>query len=194
MGQNYGTLFQGWEIAITKKLINEFQQKWPCLAREDFDDLLQECLIHWYFSRDKYDTSRSAAQKTFMARVVRNKLANLAQERQADKRKIEHHTISLSKPLSDEEENNLNLIDDIDERKARGISSDVIDHIALKTDLSYALEKLTPQQQKICALLTEGRTIIEVSKSLKIHRSTIYDEKARIRKIFLKEGLKDYLE
>ncbi|MFH1869357.1 MAG: hypothetical protein ABIG36_01820 [Pseudomonadota bacterium] len=47
MALKQGNGLQGWEIAVTKKLIGEFRRRSRSLYREEFDDLLQECLMHW---------------------------------------------------------------------------------------------------------------------------------------------------
>jgi len=194
MGQNYRGLFQDWEIAVAKKLINEFQEKWRCLEREDFDDLLQECLTHWFFAKDDYDSTREASQKTFMGRVIRNKLADLVRERESDRRKVAYLTVSLNELLGDDEDSPA-LIDKIDEQAISDAAPNPFLEIQLKIDLSRALQKLTPHQQELCLLLGEkGLTIKEASDYLKTPRSTIYDELKRIRTIFMKEGLEDYLK
>lgn len=194
MSQNYRGLFQDWEIAVAKKLINEFQERWSCLEREDFDDLLQECLTHWYFAKDDYDPGRVASQKTFMGRIIRNKLTDLVREREADKRKIAHLSISLDEPLGDDEDSPA-LIDKIDDGSINDASHNHFLEIQLKIDLSKAVQKLTPQQKSLCRLLGEkGLTVKEASEYLKTPRSTIYDELKRIRTIFMKEGLEDYLK
>ena len=194
MSQNYRGLFQDWEIAVAKKLVNEFQERWSCLEREDFDDLLQECLTHWYFAKDDYDPGRVASQKTFMGRIIRNKLTDLVREREADKRKIAHLSISLDEPLGDDEDSPA-LIDKIDDGSINDASHNHFLEIQLKIDLSKALQKLTPQQKSLCRLLGEkGLTVKEASEYLKTPRSTIYDELKRIRTIFMKEGLEDYLK
>jgi len=191
---NYGSLFKYWEIAVAKKLINEFQGKRTCLNREDFDDLLQECLTHWFFAKDDYDPTREASQKTFMGRIIRNKLTDLVRERESDKRKIAHLTVSLDEPLG-EDEDSPTLIDKIDEQTISDASPNPFLEIHLRIDLSKALQKLTPQQKELCRLLGEKElTVKEASERLKTPRSTIYDELKRIRMIFRKEGLEDYLK
>ncbi len=194
MCQNYRKLFQNWEIAVAKKLVSEFQHEWDCLRREDFDDLLQECLTHWFFAKGDYDPTREASQRTFMGRVIRNKLTDLVRERKSDKRKIADFTDSLDKPLGDDEDS-LALIDKIDGQTISYNAPDPFFEIQLKIDLSKVLQKLTPKQKELCRLLgEEGLTVKEASEYLKTPRSTIYDELKRIRPIFMKEGLEDYLK
>ncbi len=180
---DYGGLFQDWEIAVAKKLINKFRESWESLKYECFDDLLQECLIHWYLKKGKYDPKREASMKTYMGRIMRNKLTDLVREKESDKRKISHLAFSLDEPLGDE--NGPTLIDKIEEGAANDISIEPSSDIDISTDLRKALEKLKPKQKKLCHLLgREGFTVKEASEYLKTPRSTVYDELKRIREIF----------
>ena len=181
--------FHDCEIAVAKNLVNEFRQVQPCLQQEGFEDLLQECLIHWLFVRDGYDPTREASQQTYMGRVLRNKLTDIVREQEADKRKISHLTLSLDEPLRDGNDSDT-LTDTIPETQPASILQ-----IGLKIDLLRILEKLTPKQQELCHLLGPGGlSIKEASECLETPRSTIYDEIKRIRKIFSKEGLGEYLD
>jgi len=187
---NYGGLFESWELGVAKKVIDDYRKKYKCLEREGFDDLLQECLIHWLDVRDRYDPGRGASKNTFMAEVIRNVLGQLAIKANRDKRKTIYESVSLDEPLNDDEDSPT-LKDRIPG------SEDVLPQIEseLKIKLSKAFQKLTPQQQKLCQLLgEEGLTISEASRRLDKHRMIVYREIARIKELFEKEGLKDYLK
>jgi len=189
---NYGSLFQDWEIGIAKRLINKFKKKYECLKNEDFEDLLQECLSEWSSAKKGYDPKHKVPQKTYMGRVVRNTLVNIVREKESDKRKVEYVSVSLNEPLEDVKDSPA-LIDTIP-----GSSNEPLD-ISLKSELneklSNVLQKLTPEQRKLCKLLKkEDLNINKASKYFLKHRTSIYDEVKRIRKVFRKEGLEDYLE
>ena len=85
MGQDYRGLFQAWELAIATKLVREFRATSHALQREEIDDLLQEVLLHWYYARGSHDPQGKASIRTYMTRVVRNKLIDLLRERESDK-------------------------------------------------------------------------------------------------------------
>jgi mannose-6-phosphate isomerase-like protein (cupin superfamily) len=51
MALKAGEGLQRWEIAVTKKLVGEYRRRSRSLAREEFDDLMQECLAHWIVVR-----------------------------------------------------------------------------------------------------------------------------------------------
>jgi RNA polymerase sigma-70 factor, ECF subfamily len=186
---SYKGLFEGWEVAVAKKLVGEFKKQWRCLGTDDFEDLLQECLTHWLFAKDKYDPSAEASVKTFMGRVVRNKLSDIVKERGRDKRKVYQSCESLDQPLNDEEDAST-LLDLLPDDEA-----DFRLSVELGIDLPKAIRKLTPLQREICGLISEaGSNVTDISRQLGIRRKAVYREIERIRAIFENEGLKNYLD
>jgi len=187
---NYGGLFESWELGVAKKVISDYRREHKNLEREGFDDLLQECLIHWLDVRDQYDPARGASKKTYMAEVIGNVLGQMAEKTRTDKRKAIYESVSLDEPLNDDEDSPT-LKDKI--AQSDGVLPQIKSE--LKIELSKAFQKLTPQQQKLCKLLgEEGLTISEACRRLDKHRMIVYRELARIRELFEKEGLKDYLK
>ena len=129
-----------------------------------------------------------------MGKVIRNKLTDFVREKEADKRKISQFTVSLDQPIGNDEGAPL-LIEKVDEESISDKPVNSFLEIQLKIDLSKALQKLTPKQKKLCHLLGESElTTKQLSEYLKTPRSTVYDEIRRIRKIFMKENLEDYLK
>ncbi len=181
--------FEDWEIALAKGVVSDFCGVGKCFHEGDFEDLLQECLIHWWEVRNKYNPHRKASPKTYMRKVLRSKLIDLVRERKASKRKPSYNTCSLDKPLKDGEDSST-FSDQLKESTLPWPSPFHCSDIDIKVDLAKALEKLTPRQRKICQLKMEVRDIsnTEISKELQISRSTIYDEIQRIRKLFEKDG------
>jgi len=191
---NYRGLFEGWEIAVAKQLIGRFRSRWRSLERESFEDLLQECLLHWYGVRNKFDPARETPPRAFMAQVVQNKLADLLREYDADRRKVNYVAASLDAPCGDREDGPT-LIDalanapheDVTRSRERSAAD-------ARIDIEVALARLGPAQRRLCRLLGEqGLTVQEASRLLGLPRGTIYEELKRIRKIFAELGLQDYL-
>ena len=186
---HYGGLFESWEIAIAKWVINEYREKHKCLRQESLDDLLQECLVCWLDLRERYDPGRGASKKTFMAGVIKKELGKIVEKATAEKRKTIYESISLDQPFNDDDDAPT-LKDKIADTK------NVPPHInsELKKELSKAYKKLTPQQQKLYRLLAEeGLSINAACKHFGKHRSNVYRDVLRIREVFEKQGLKDYL-
>jgi len=191
---NYKGLFEDWEIAVVTKLVDDFRRHWQCLQREEFEDLLQECLIHWLFTKESYDSTKGASKKTYLGRVIQNKLTELVRDRETDKRKTAYIAISLDEPLVGGASSSA-LKDRISKCGPASVVPDPSLEVLSRIDIATALEKLTPNQKHLCSLLhEEGLTVTEASEYLKTPRSTIYDEIKRIRKIFMKEGLGEYLQ
>ena len=88
MALKAGEGLRRWEIAVTKKLVGEFRRRSRSLAREEFDDLMQECLAHWIVVRRKLAPDPDSPPVGYMAQVIRNKLTDLIREQAADKRAV----------------------------------------------------------------------------------------------------------
>lgn len=187
---SYRGLFEDWEVGVAKKVIDEMRRSWKCLELQDFDDLLQEGLAHWHSVRDGYSQDAGASRQTYMSRVVRHKLGHIIQKLKRDMRRVSLETVSLDQPLSDEDDAPT-LLDKISENVDH--SSNLHIHTELKIDITQTIQNLTPKQQELCRLLSEGDVSIkEASRILNVHRDTVYQEIKRIKSVFEQEGLREY--
>jgi RNA polymerase sigma-70 factor (ECF subfamily) len=194
MALKAGKGLQTWEIAVTKKLVAEFRRRSPSLIREEFEDLVQECLMHWLEASTHAIPDPDGPPIAYLSRVVRNKLIDLVREREADKRRGELNAVSLDGPVGDgDDARTLAELIDIDpvldpDRQASLTASD------LRVDIGKVIEGLTPAQRRLCALFgAEGLSIKAAAERLGIPRGTLYEEIKRIRKVFAAHGLDDYL-
>lgn len=187
---NYGGLFEGWEIGIAKKVINDFKRNWKCLKEEDSDDLLQDCLSRWYSVKEGYDASAGASQQTYMFRIVTNEMRQIVRKLATDKRRIVSETVSIDQPLS-EDEDAPTLLDKI--AADSNFISNLRIHSELKIDITRVIETLTPKQQKLCRFICEeGLNFKEACRLLNVNHRTIHREIERIRAVFKKENLQEY--
>jgi len=194
--QDYRGLFQPWELAIAKKLVRDFRATSRALQHDEIDDLLQETLMHWYQARGSHDPQGKASVRTYMARVVRNKLIDLVRERESDKQIINSltiptdvtHTDEPGRPGSTGDEAESTLPEPDDTREHRDAEQ------SLHLDLARALAQLTPRQRELCRLLLEqDLTMVEASQRLGVPRATLYEELKHIRATFKALGLEGYL-
>ncbi len=181
---SYGDLFEDWEIAMAKKAVARFQAAYPWLTMPDFDDLLQECLSHWYFNRGRFRPDAGASRSTFMASVLANHLKLILRTQLADKRKASHLSRSLEEPADDD---GVSLADVI---PAEETASDN----ALNIDVRSALAGLTPLEKSICYLISQGYPVAQVAEALGKPRSTVRDCIRRIRETFSRKGLDEYFD
>ena len=193
MSQNYGGLFQAWELAIARKLVREFHATSRALQQEEADDLLQEVLLHWHHARASHDPLGKASIRTYMARVVRNKLIDLIRERESDKEKVNILAIPTEithegEPGSTTDDSGGDPPESEEAREYRDAEQ------SLHLDLARALAHLTPRQRELCQLLLEqDLSMVEASQRLGVPRSTLYEELKHIRTIFKALGLDAYL-
>ena len=184
-----------WEIAVAKKLVGEFRRRSRLLVRDEFDDLVQDCLLHWIGVRRKLAPDPDNPPVGYMAQVLRNKLTDLMREQGAEKRAGDLGAISLDAPI-DGSEDGMTLAESLDASESAqwGEQGETHRHHA-RMDMLRALARLTPSQQRLCLMLgEEGLSVKEAAEQLRIPRGTLYEEIKRIRRIFADHGLGDYLK
>jgi len=150
---------------------------------------LQECLVHWFFMKSKYRDGEGAEERTFLNRVIQNRLADIARIKGAYKRKTFYMSESLDAMNDDEELIGL-------KEKALMVEEKIVEKVTV-ADLPDAIAKATAglsfRQKQICRYLSEGMSQVKVGEIMKMPRATLQDEVKRIREAFRKEGLEEYL-
>ena len=154
----------------------------------ELEDLLQECLFHWWSQRPRYTQSRGASIETFLRRVVKAKLIDLERRVLAQKRGQGRSPASLDQSLAEDEPEGDTLGDTIAD--PANTEWEALHQVSLEA----ARSRLSPRQQEIIAGLTEEHTVSQISKRLGVPRGTLYDELKRIQGIFRDEGLIPYLD
>lgn len=190
-----GDGLEKWEIAVAKKVVGEFRRRSRILGREDFDDLVQDCLLHWIGVRRNLAPDPDKPPVGYMAQVLRNKLTDLMREHGAEKRGGGLGAISLDATVDGSEEG-MTLAESLeasDATQAGEVGETHRHHVRM--DLLRAMARLTPSQQRLCVMLgEEGLSVKEAAEQLRIPRGTLYEEIKRIRKVFADHGLGDYLK
>jgi RNA polymerase sigma factor (sigma-70 family) len=182
-----------WEIAVTTKLVSEYRRRSRTLQHYEFDDLAQECLLHWLTVRAGLAHDPDNPPLGYMAKVLRNWLADLVRKRGTDKRSGDLETLSLDAAI-DGSEDGLTLAEMLDVSNSGSADGDIETHHHMRLDLLQTCLELTPSQQRLCLLLgEEGLSVKAAAEQLGIPRSTLYEEINRIRKLFAEHGLEIYL-
>ncbi len=165
MALKAGEGLQRWEIAVTKKLVGEFRRRSRSLEREEFDDLMQECLAHWIVVRRKLAPDPDAPPVGYMAQVIRNKLTDLIREREADKRAGEKEALSLDAAL-DGSDDGLTMADLLaEEESAQQDEAGAVDRYHARIDIGRALARLTPVQRQLCRMLPSAVSRVDSQPS-----------------------------
>jgi len=184
----YRGIFEEWEVGIAVKTVRGFKDDYSCLGRDCIDDLVDECLKHWFFVRQKYSKKKIEHPKAFFKQVATNKLYDIVEERSALKRNKYFEAVSLDQFLEQNSDSPF-LVDSFQVTPEQNIQN-----AELKKRIEEVAQTLNPQQQKLLQALSEDQlTIKEISIRLRLHRSTVYEEMRRIKEVFEKEGLEKYL-
>lgn len=180
-----------WEIAVAKNVVNGFLRR-NRIKGYDFDDLLQECLLHWCQNREKYKQDKETSKPTFMGFILKRRLREILREQLADKRQV-NQVMEPMIVVLDQNDSDGDTLDFSDKNQEEKYFSSQ-HYFGLEKDVKDAMSRLPSSQKKLCYLIMEGYPMAHISKILHKPRATLYDEIKRIQRIFLDEGLKEYLE
>ena len=152
-------------------------------SEADREDIEQDLALHAWRQRPKYDASR-ASQRTFANRVVMNKVVNMIEARQAEKRDV-----AAVPEINPEVPGDAQVLDvsDLRERTRREEADE-----ALRKAVARVVADLPERLRALSLHLMDG-TMSEVSREAGIPRTTLYDDRKSIREIFERAGLRAYL-
>ena len=183
------------DLAIVRKFVIQCRFRYKCLATEEPDDLVQDCLIQLWLARKRLGLSDDQAFPThYLFEVAQNRMMDRVRRITASKRAGLLDTVSLDAPLS-ASAGEATLLDTL----LAGVDSDLMGSEAVQCDLQMDLERvsavLTPFQRELCRLIgSEELTIKEASERLCVRRASLYQEMLRIRRVFEQHLLGDYLK
>ncbi|MGE3793029.1 MAG: RNA polymerase sigma factor [Dehalococcoidia bacterium] len=155
------------------------------------EDLVHECLVHWWLRRHRYDPARGANRRTFLNRVSENRLHDIAREVHAQRRRQPVGSRSLDVPATDDGDDLADLIAaDAPEPEDEMLTSELGRHLA------RVRGRLTPRQRVIWDALAAdpGRSRTGLARDIGISRDTLYEEIRRISGVCRDAGLREFLD
>jgi RNA polymerase sigma factor (sigma-70 family) len=179
--------FEPWEIELAQGIVRGFLATSGDSAVLGSDDLVQECLLHWWTQRQRYRKERGASPRTFMRRVLNARLVDLAREAGAAKRGCGRPADSLDREAGEEKEDGSMLGDLVPSHV------DVDAESSLRIDLQSGMAHLTARQRSVIRALADGWRITDISRRSGLSRDTLCEELQRIRQVFRDAGLEEYL-
>lgn len=159
----------------------------------DAEDIAQELREEVLRGAEHFDPTR-ACFDTFVDRIIKNRIADLARQSQAAK--ASRKTLSFDAPiLGRDGQENLTLAETLSETSpAHGVDDFAAAHGAgLKSDVATFLASLCPSSRRIAIAVSQG-SVAEAARMLGLHRSTIYERLGAIRKAAIAMGLDGYFE
>jgi DNA-directed RNA polymerase specialized sigma24 family protein len=176
----------------------EAQRAWRSLRRHGFEttDLIQEFQLHLLRRIAQYD-ERRASLATFVSHVCKNKAFQLMEKETAKKRNSGGIPTSLS-ALLENEGGATELSDTITEdeyalRTGRRYRL-AADLLALRIDTEGAVSRLPAELMEVAHLLAAHELVRDIDRTQGISRSSGARRRARMRTIFVMEGLAAYVE
>lgn len=186
--------FAQWEVELAEGKAKGLIGKHG-FTRGDYEDLRQDLLLQIHLKRETTMgwTEVTASERTVMSRILDNYVRDMIDAVHADKRKV--HLFSES--IHDASETGLG-----DEGKAivdeefifRRMEKLVVhEEKDLEFDLRAVFQDLNSIQKRVCELLLSGTNISDAARALHMKRTTLNREVERLRKVFYKRGLKNYV-
>ena len=185
----YGSVFTEIERNVALKVIRDAVNtgKWK---REEEDDLKQSVFKHLCEKRSKYITKKRYAN--YVRRMVKNKILNLIEIRDAQKRIPDNVVMSLDYEYSFDVSGENLVLEDILYNKSDVIPGD--DRSFLYDEIWNIVKNEKPIFQEIFKLWLEGHTVSSMAKKMGKKRTTISDQVQKLKRMIKDAGLDDYLK
>ena len=160
------------------------------VRKADSDDVAQTLRIHVAGKAAKHDPARSSL-KTFIERIVRNKLRDILEEQNAQCRDARKESRSLDEPEINAEGEDCTFGDTIDiegDLRRAGMLPWPEDQ-ALIIDVKLVLEDLSEVERLTCDTLSATKSLREAARELGVHVETLRQRVAKIRTQFEVRGI-----
>lgn len=189
MGRNQYDEIDAYAVEIIRFKARQLAEQ-AGFTEADQDDLEQELIIDLLRRLPKYDPKRGQ-RATFIARVVKHKIANLIARQTAGKRDYRRSTCPL-----DEDDGTAERAERLDQEdyilRIGAEPNPDEDRRVLALDVAAVLETLPPELAELCRRLKQ-ETVTDISRDTGVSRPTLYKSIKKLREIFEDAGLKDYL-
>jgi RNA polymerase sigma factor (sigma-70 family) len=176
------------EAALDARILKHIRNTAKRLGRQgrirgmDADDIAQDLFLDLWRRRDAFDPSR-ASFATFADRIISHRVATLASPTARLWAERQHLSLDEGNDGADQPA----LADTLADPQA-GTEADQ----ALAIDVRRFIEGLPPALRRCCDLLLTPN-LRAASAEAGLHRSTIYENAHRLRRLAARAGLRDYV-
>lgn len=177
-----------WEEQRVRQVVDIFLRRHSGIPGYDEDDLYQEGHIAWLRARKTYRAERGASIRTYIARVVENRLTDLAREARAASRRPAAGVDSLDAALGPDGGSRADYLPD-----DAASPSDEAERAELAERIARVRGRLPARQKDVFDALAEDHQKVRIARDLGISRDTLYDEIRRIQDACRDAGLEEFL-
>jgi len=164
-------------------------------TKDDFDDIRQDLLRDVLQRLPKFNGDR-AGMKTFISRLIDNRIASLIKHRHAACRDSRRNDCSLDDWVHDEDGRWVRRDTTISEDRARAHTGQAPrsrqETLQLAMDTAHVMDSLPDDLRDLCARL-RSQTVLEISRETGMSRSSLYERVKQIRARFIEAGLDHYV-
>ncbi len=164
-------------------------------TEDDFQSLRQELLADVLQRLPKFNGDRSSA-KTFICRLIDNRIASLVKHRHAACRDPRRNECSLDDWVHDEDSRWVRRDTTISEDRARAHTGQAPrnrqERLELTIDMTRVVDSLPDDLRDLCERL-RSQTMAEISRETGLSRGSIYGRIKLIRARFAEAGLDYYV-
>jgi len=189
--------FSDWEVNLVKGKAKSLSAK-PGFSQEDIPDIEQELLLTVHRKRHASDSwaEIKASKRTILSRILDNRIRDLIDSANTDKRRVHTLTDSLNEVVSLPEKGQPKILEDYlgDDHIIAMRRQPIATPQDLEIELSLRRRELSTLQRRMSELLKQGFSVTETAKVMGLPRTTLYREIDRLREIFQEEGLQVYVE
>ncbi len=165
-------------ISTSVSILVEKQIKKMPFLKTFQDDITQEIWLAINKAIINFDYQKNISVETFFRRVVENKIINVC--RYFFNNEIKKSYLELS-------------IDSF--QVSSRLAKDYVKIINMSIDIHSAIAELPIEMQKVCALILDGNSFAEISRTLNVSQSSLYHFYIYpIRKVFFEKNLQKYLK
>ncbi|MDO9502719.1 sigma factor [Falsiroseomonas sp.] len=184
MEQTIGT------AGLDARILKHIRSKARRLARTaylpgmDAEDIEQDLILDLWRRRHRFNPER-ASFRTFADRIVAHRVATLTSP--TARLRAERTMVCLDAPLDDPEGGTLadTLTQPVD---VDGCDTDP----EMALDVRRFVASLTPALRRCCSILA-APNVVEATAAAGLHRSSVYENAGRLRKLAAAAGLRDYV-
>ena len=194
MGQNKETADYDYAARLiefkVRSLIGEFG-----FSEDDREDLQQDLMVHLLERLPQYDPTR-AAVRTFMDRILENKIRSIIEHRRYKKRDCCIQLTSLSQTISGNDGDLMSIEDSISHDDCMLLNGRIVRTASELCDLRIAVEtalSLLPGNLRSLCERLKTQSIAEITAETGEDRNRINYKIRRIRRLLAKTNLKEYV-
>jgi len=162
-------------------------------TRSDVEDIQSELTLHLLERLPRFNPKKSRLN-TFITRVVEDMAEKLVRHRTMEKRDFQREACSLNEDIKNGEgvltERAETLSREEHDVRLRGRAPQNASDMAL--DVERVMSRLPKELRELCELL-QTMSVTDAARKLGIPRSTVRGRVRKLREVFHKAGVQDYL-